>query len=372
MITRIELRRFKRFHALSLRASPLTVLTGTNGAGKSSVLHALLLARQAALAPTRDYLELNGVDALQLGGALDVIHRPYDDDTASIEISEEATARWVLSVPDDERSRTASLSAKPDGYRGVLAQPAPAFAYLSAERYGPRDVLPASAVDVTHLGVGVHGEFTAQVLAICDHHHVPDARWAHDPEGSRPGTLLHQTEAWMHEFVRPLQIRATWFQGTSVTRLEFKTPGVLSEWTRPPNMGFGVSYTLPVVVAALRASVGGLLIVENPEAHLHPAGQSGMGAFLARVASDGVQVILETHSDHVLNGIRKAVADGRAPLNPSDVAIHFFRGEDDGGDIVETMELRHTGQLSYWPAGFFDQTQRDLAEIARAQRKKPR
>ena len=96
-----------------------------------------------------------------------------------------------------------------------------------------------------------------------------------------------------------------------------------------------------------------------------------MGEFLARVAADGTQVFIETHSDHVLNGIRKAVATGRAGLGPEQTAIHYFRGESEGGDEVVTIKLERTGQLSAWPKGFFDQTQRDLADLAKAQRKKP-
>ena len=182
-------------------------------------------------------------------------------------------------------------------------------------------------------------------------------------------SLLHQTESWMGRIVRPTQIDAQWFPNTSVTRLRFKTPGLRTEWTRAPNAGFGISYALPIVVAALRAEVGGLLLVENPEAHLHPAGQSRMGGFLARVAADGVQVLLETHSDHVLNGIRVAVSDGSAALSPEQVMIHFFRAEDDGGPVLQSMELRRTGQLSAWPTGFFDQAQVDLAALAAKRRR---
>lgn len=368
MITSIRLERFKRFENLSIRLSDLTVLTGTNGAGKTSLIHALLLARQAAMNPERTHVELNGVDSLQLGEVAAIIHWQSGGDFTAIEVTESGSARWVLRASADERSLNAMIAERPEVYAGVLAQSAPVFTYLCAERLGPRDVLGASSVDASQLGVGVHGEFTAHVLAESDRVRVSPGRLADASDGAAISSLRHQTEAWMSEIVRPIQIEAEWFLGTSVTRLRFKTPGVSGEWTRPPNMGFGVSFALPVIVAALRAPVGGLLIVENPEAHLHPAGQSSIGAFLARVAADGVQVLLETHSDHVLNGIRRALADQRAALEPDQVAVHFFRGETDPGPNVETMEIRRTGQLSSWPAGFFDQAQRDLAELARAQR----
>ncbi|MGH3693299.1 MAG: AAA family ATPase [Pseudonocardiaceae bacterium] len=95
------------------------------------------------------------------------------------------------------------------------------------------------------------------------------------------------------------------------------------------NIGFGFSYALPVIIAGLLAPGGGLLLVENPEAHLHPAGQSRLGRFLARIAGSGVQVVLETHSDHILNGVRLAVADERT-INAHDVIVHFFGKVGDG------------------------------------------
>ena len=371
MIAEIRLENFKRFRALTLNTANLTVLTGANGAGKTSVLHSLLLARQMARQPGRGHVELNGVDTLELGGPEDVIHREAGDDLAAVEIldAEGIRRRWSFRAPsNDKRTLNAIVVDRPDGYSGALAEPAPQFTYLCAERLGPRDVLSASAADLAELDVGSRGEFVAQVLASFYRSRIGAGRLASATTETQLSSLLHQTESWMGKIVRPIQIDAEWFPNTSVTRLRFKTPGIRSEWTRAPNAGFGISYALPIVVAALRAAAGGLLLVENPEAHLHPAGQSRIGGFLARVAADGVQIFLETHSDHVLNGIRVAVADGSAALLSEQAAIHFFRAEDDG-PAMESMKLQRTGQLSAWPAGFFDQAQVDLAALAARRRR---
>ena len=82
MIAEIRLENFKRFRELNLKTANLTVLTGANGAGKTSVLHSLLLARQMAKQPGRSHVELNGVDTLELGGFEDVIHREASNDLA--------------------------------------------------------------------------------------------------------------------------------------------------------------------------------------------------------------------------------------------------------------------------------------------------
>ena len=166
MIAEIRLENFKRFHDLSLRIADLTVLTGANGAGKTSVLHSLLLARQMTRQSQQSHVELNGVDTLELGGAEDVIHREAGDELAAIEVldTEGKRWRWSFRAPLNKRTLNADVVDKPVGYAGALADPPPWFTYLCAERLGPRDVLSASAADVDELGVGSRGEFVAQVL----------------------------------------------------------------------------------------------------------------------------------------------------------------------------------------------------------------
>lgn len=371
MITEIRLENFKRFRSLTLNTANLTVLTGANGAGKTSVLHALLLSRQMARQPGRSHVELNGVNTLELGAPEDVIHREAGDNLAAIEIvdTDYTRRRWSFRAStSDRRTLSAIVVDRPDDHSGALVGPAPQFTYLCAERLGPRDVLSASAADIAELDIGSRGEFVAQVLASFDRSRVSTGRLSTSAAKTQLSSLRHQVESWMSKIVGPTQIEAEWFPGTSVTRLRFKTPGVRTEWTRAPNAGFGISYALPVIVAALRAPAGGLLLVENPEAHLHPAGQSRIGGFLAQVAADGVQVFLETHSDHVLNGIRVAVADGSATLLPEQAAVQFFRADGGADPAVQSMALTRTGQLDDWPAGFFDQAQIDLAALVSRRR----
>ena len=108
-----------------------------------------------------------------------------------------------------------------------------------------------------------------------------------------------------------------------------------------------------------------MFIVENPEAHLHPAGQSEIGRFLVRLAATGVQVVIETHSDHVFNGIRLAVT-GEGLLAAKDVAIHFLGPDESEGTEIS---LGNTGALDVWPSGFFDRAEHDLAALSRIRRR---
>jgi len=131
---------------------------------------------------------------------------------------------------------------------------------------------------------------------------------------------------------------------------------------RPSNVGFGLTYCLPIIVACLAAPKGALLLLENPEAHLHPRGQSALGQLLARCAADGVQIIVETHSDHVLNGIR--IAAKRSEIPNEDVAVHFFsRNVENGESSITSPVLHANGRFSDWPDGFFDEWSKALDEL---------
>lgn len=357
MITQIRLQRFKRFEDLTLRTRPLTVLTGTNGSGKTSVLHALLLARQAA-AETSDSILLNGPYGLQLG---EVAQMPthqgdhVDGFTVGVQLDGEDHL-WRFDVPQGRRM-VAGVAQRPSSPPAAMAARDRSFTYLCADRMGPRDTLPASSAAPDDLGVGVRGEFVAHALAVLDRMAIAQGRRHPDVA---PASLLHHCEGWLKTVARALEIKADWFAGSAVTQLRFKTPGTFEEWVRPPNMGFGISSVLPIVVAGLIAEPGGLIVVENPEIHLHPAGQSAIGRFLGMLAADGVQVIAETHSDHVVNGMRRAVAEGK--LSAGDAVIHYFDAD------VSEINIDEKGKLSQWPSGFFDQLEEDLGAIARLQR----
>ncbi|MDQ1289121.1 MAG: hypothetical protein QG622_2687 [Actinomycetota bacterium] len=364
MLTRLRLSNFKRFTDLELRLAPLTVLTGFNGAGKSTVLQSLLLIRQAGCDPSTNVVPLNGPLGLTLGEARDILNTESDQPLIRLGVEEQdLSCSFVFAVPE-ERSLHLKVSSRPEDIPGLLKGTGAAFTYLSADRLGPRDQLDVSADESDLIGVGVRGEYTAQALALHETDEVRPALRHTSSADHGVVTLRTQVESWAGDIIRPIRIDAQWPAGITASLIRFREPGLYGEPIRPTNTGFGISYALPVIVAGLLAPVGGLLAVENPEAHLHPAGQSRLGRFLARVAGSGVQVLVETHSDHVVNGIRLAVAEDRW-IDARDVAIEFF-GE--GGPV--SLDMKEDGSLSDWPRGFFDQLDEDLGSLSRARRRR--
>ena len=374
MLTRLDLRFFKCFELLRLPLAPLTLLSGPNSSGKSSVLQALVLLHQTMREhewSTR--LALNG-SGVQLGTVVDVVDEVHGRNGFEIGLmAEDTSCRWVFDGDRREMSmcvRRVSVDGRVSEAPGTLRYLLPPNAdgsvvplaaglrgltYITAERVGPQEAYRLE--DPYDVVVGAKGEHAVSVL-----------HWGRDEPvlstlalPGAPRTLLRQVQARMRTLFPGCGVELQQVPQTNAVTLGLRT----SEETgfhRPIHTGFGLTQILPIAVAALSANAGGLMLIENPEVHLHPAGQASMGKFLADVARAGVQVIIETHSDHVLNGIRRAVKIER--LKPEQVLIHFFRPRSGEEAQVHSPTLDAAGNIDIWPNGFFDQFDKDMNYFA--------
>lgn len=231
------------------------------------------------------------------------------------------------------------------------------LSWLSAERMGPRELLPLLD-EQHHRQVGMRGELAAGLLYWQESEPVAQQLLIQD----EPITLFHQVRAWMRHFFPGCDLQILPIEGASVISLRLRSDSK-SDFQRPQNVGFGLTQLFPILVEVLSSRSGDMVIVENPEVHLHPRAQQEIGVLLAKVASTGVQVIVETHSDHVLNGVRLAVKCGRS-VDAEQVKIHFFsRGEDSAPQRL-SPKIDAKGRLDQWPQGFFDQFDKALSELS--------
>ena len=122
------------------------------------------------------------------------------------------------------------------------------------------------------------------------------------------------------------------------------------------DVGYGFTYSLPILVAGLTAKSGDTIIVENPEAHLHPAAQSVIGKFLGLISKLNIQVFVETHSEHIINALRIMVAQN--VVRNTDVNIMYF--DNSYESFCKNVNLGRRGEIEEWPDVFFDQTEKDL------------
>ncbi len=364
MISSLRLKNFKAFQDQLLEFRSLTLLSGLNSTGKSSVLQSLLLLRQSYQQRLlqKSGLALNG-DLAHIGTAQDALFEGAGfEDSIGFELVWEDGREGIWRFNYNREAdvmRLASPSTTPEIYESSLFSDN--FHYIQAERIGPRTYLEMSDFQVRQHGqIGTRGEYTAHFLSIYRDKDIPNSNLSHPAANSL--YLRDQVEAWIGEVSPGTRLEIQSNPALDLVSLQYSYG--LSNPYRATNVGFGISYTLPIVVAVLASSPGTLILIENPEAHLHPKGQSKMGELLALAASCGVQVVIETHSDHVLNGIRLAVHDGK--LNPEDVQLHYFqRQEKDGQAVTEVVSPRinRNGRIDQWPDGFFDEWDKSLEAL---------
>ena len=105
-----------------------------------------------------------------------------------------------------------------------------------------------------------------------------------------------------------------------------------------------------------------VIIIENPEAHIHPRGQAVLMQLIAQAVACGIQIIIETHSDHIINGLMVAVHN--KIVKPEDVALYYIQSdEDEHTSDLHSIQVEEDGRISNAPDGFFDQIDIDLQTI---------
>ena len=127
-------------------------------------------------------------------------------------------------------------------------------------------------------------------------------------------------------------------------------------------VGVGVSQLLPVLVLCLLSEPGGIVLLEQPELHLHPAIQQRLGDFLLACARTGRQLIVETHSEHLISRLRKRAAEDETDETVNLFTIVFAELED-GMTQLRPVRTNRFGGLEDWPHGFFDQGISEAREI---------
>ena len=150
----------------------------------------------------------------------------------------------------------------------------------------------------------------------------------------------------------PFQVQVRKFEGGS------KGP-----WRNLIDVGYGVSQVLPVITELLRPDAPRMFLLQQPEVHLHPSAQAALGSLFCEVASSGQQLVVETHSDHLIDRVRMEVRDGTTDLKPDDVSILYF--ERDGLEVnIHSIRIDEDGNIFDSPKTyrkfFMEETRRSL------------
>lgn len=370
---------FKCFQNTEIPLNRLTVFAGGNGNGKSTAIQALLFLRRTIEHCSKwekDHyefkeinglkVELNGAYSLALGDSSNISNRAKEEVDVRLGIQNDNGSFQVDFVIEPLQLWLEPTKVEGNEFlkdSGLFFQE---FYYLNAERIGPRISQSIQFYDFPN--TGFQGQFVAQLIGDTEfsyQYKVPTSRRF---AGLNNPRLEQQVNAWLNYLMPGVSIFAKYETTTGTAQVRVENHFTKGESVIAPNVGFGISYVLPIIVTGLIAKEGSFMVVENPEAHLHPSAQSRIGRFLSMIAASGVKVIVETHSDHVVNGIQVAAAS--SIISPDLVGINFFSQDVEMTQpSVQTISINEIGELSNWPNGFFDQTQIDFAHLHKLRKK---
>lgn len=364
MITSISLENFKCFHnSGSIPFAQITLVTGSNGRGKSSLFQSMLLLAQSTVQDKNvEKLKFNG-KYINLGTFCDVLRKGAEERTFSIELTSDDSTENHIKIecetdpssprkakfshfflfdpssdkdPDDlleQVGDTNSTSLKDKGMSAsssvnILRQLSNTL-YVSAERNGPTSYAAQRDNEETDF-IGVHGEYAINTLY--------DKR-----------EIMESVKQDLSYVMGGASIDADVLNDDYIRFLIDSQDGQTG--FKPVNVGFGYSYILPVIIAPYVAESGCKIFIENPEAHLHPGAQSRLMDVLIRIAKGkNLQLFIETHSDHIINALRIAVRHRKFDVEQSDASIiHITREEGVSEPHVWSIKINDKGDFNAYP-----------------------
>lgn len=352
MFKNLKLRNYKCFSECEWNLEKLTLFSGINSGGKSSVIQGLLLCAEANEMGKREGVIdlLNGKYNSNLYSFNEILYSEADEDEFNIIVKDRDNTEFgvIYSGVEDDNSVHFEINEAMGG--GFLSQN---LFYLPSDRRISQYQRKGNS---ERIELGRENEYLAYILD-----RGRNRKIAADIERNlnHNDTQLFdlQVNEWLDFILPGSRVTALPLGNNGLMTLGFGMDGKL----HGTNVGFGVQFVLPILIAGLVAQKNDVFIVENPELHLHPQAQSKLARFLGVVANSGVQVIIETHSDHIINGIRTSIVDQKIGLSHTDVAIYYFDLQCRSIHI----KIDAYAEIDTWPEGFMEQTEKDLFELRR-------
>lgn len=372
MITAISLKNFKCFTEIdNINLSKFNILTGINGRGKSSLIQSILLLSQSLDEDgSLNYIKCLG-KYVKLGTFKDIKNTESTSDTVSIDyntdnkiensikcsfseypLKENLAKITSLKVNDTdftEKPTTTdqqptdnskiSLIAGTSTVKGI--QQLSNIYFISANRFGPKNYIDKN--DILSNEIGIEGENIINVLS------------------SKGKGFTDEVQKELSYILSGASVRTEEIGNIIELYLDSTND---SKGYKPINVGFGYSYILPIIMMGILSKENSILIIENPEAHLHPAAQSRLISFLVKKSKEkNLQVFIETHSDHVINGLRISVK--QEEIERGDVSIiHFQRDQDTKEQPkINQITIDNDGNLSSYPEDFMDEWTKQMIQL---------
>ena len=364
MITNILIKNFKSLKDVSIAVKSLNLLMGLNGMGKSSFIQMLLLLMQS------DNLEKNSIDLngslTNIGQGQDALYQFSFDDFIEFGLclNEKEKFNWKLRYQTDKDKLTAEIGHESNSmqhFRDCTNK----FQFISAERIGAQDLYDASNVIVSDKKhIGLWGEYAAYYLNVFGDKYKVKKTLQH--KNATSNTLSAQINAWLSEISPGIMANTKYIREINKVILDyqFTLECGTTNCFKSKNVGFGITYVLPVLLSLLTVEDKKIIVIENPESHIHPRGQAELGKLIALAAQAGAQLFVETHSDHILNGIRIAVKE--KDIDKDSVNILYFDKKTTDSEQysqITPIKVDENGELSDYPRDFLDEWNNQLLKL---------
>jgi len=386
MLESIEIKNFKSIKSKYFHLRNLNLLLGLNGQGKSSFIQTLLLLRQSQRI-NRGELMLNdrNNELVNIGTTKDARYQySKKDENFSLKLQFSGKEPYLMefdySIEADVFNQTnlesnfySETPEKLDMKEAIFSNN---FQYLKADRIEPRSNHKKSYSSVvTNRSLGSIGQYTAHFIETYYDDDVEFENLIHKNSVVMDSvlgtaiinkTLINQINLWLGEISPGVNVRTTNISTDEILlEYEFKQNNLgITNRFKPENVGFGISYSLHVVTALLSARPGQLIIIENPESHIHPKGQAELGKLIALVSKNDVQIIIETHSDHILNGIRVAIKEDNVLVDRT--IVFYFEKEfthTEQYSKVTNIDIDRNGELSEYPPNLLSEWSNQLLKL---------
>lgn len=333
MINKLTINNFKCFDLVNIELKNLTLFCGTNSSGKSSAIQSLLLIDNCL---SNDH-SLNS-QWLNLGQFDEIRNFIIRRESVSIEVSQLAKSYKF------DATETSINCTSGDDYNTIH--------YISANRIGPKDFYHKIASSKNF--IGENAEFLIDYFYKNSRNLVDEDRVI----DKTSNTLDFHVNYWLSRILN-VTISLDNITSGNIVTANYSFKG--NKNVRPYHVGAGISYIIGILILSLSIDKGKTIILENPEIHLHPKAQSELASFLAFIAKSGVQIIIETHSDHIFNGIRKAVHKNE--ISNHDISIQFFEVNEQNLSNNIHVQLNENGRILNVRENLFDQFDNDLDEL---------
>ena len=345
LIKEINIKSLKSIAELNVKLSNLNLFVGMNSAGKSTILQALLLLAQNSINNTQG---LDGA-VVSLGDFREVRNFNVTSDKIEIKATDFNNKNISLVFEETDFQCKTTVTCSDESLCNTFDFTKQNFHFLSSQRIGYQDVYKKNISNIDNFGF--MGEYAIDFL-------LKNGSLELEKNMIRnydDYTLISQVNYWL-KYIVNANIKVEDIKSTDIIKASYEM--IDNKNIRPKNVGSGISYLVSILIVCLASKPNDLILIENPEIHLHPTSQSKICEFLYFVSNCSRQIFIETHSDHIFNGVRAGIAE--KSFSKDKITINFINLNSENCTENSVISVGDHGEILNNVPELFNQFDNDL------------